>query len=1116
MRIYDKGRSFFNLAKRYFSTPSVGMIRLIKATPFLALILMSTMLCAQFYQGTNMEFGKNRIQYREFTWFYYPSENFEVYYYIGGENLAQYTLVSCERNLKDLQQFFDYTVDEKIEVLSYLNQSEFRQSNLGLSGDDQFNIGGSAKLVGSKMFTYYEGSHALLDQQIRENIARVLFAQLIYGGNWKDVLKNSTLLTVPKWFEEGIIAYAANGVSTESTTFIKDLARSGKFKSFNQFEGDDAKLAGQTFWNYISEVYGQNVIPNILYMAQASRNVESGFLYVLGLTLDQLSNEYLNFYKEKAAGVRAELLPAEMRLADNASRQEVRAYNKSKKSMGDVDVRFQRKFRYSHFTLSPDQKHVAYVTHELGQYRVWLYDVEKKEKRCILKREHKMERVADETFPVLAWHPSGEILTYIFEKRANAWIGNFTIATKKHTQKELFLIEKINSMEYSPDGKRMILSAVNRGQTDLFLYQVIGNNFEQLTRDLWDDLEPSFIEEGKRVIFTSNRTDDTLRTANESTMKMGFNADVFIYDLENRGKVLERITQTESINESKPYEYNRKHFTFLGDGNGFRNRYIANVDSVISAIDTAIHYRYFTTVKQATSFTRDIHEHDFHPRDGAFLIAFRKGGQPWVNLSNRSADVFDGAQQPIDPDKDNPQMGLTDKLKISADTISKGDIDIDNYVFDDDKLDYTLEKETVRVEEVSSRAKAMANDTTAEFVLPRSRNYKLNFAADKAIAQMSNNFFNPMYQNYTGSSPSSISPGLSGFTQFGISDLFEDYKVVGGFRANWGLDNTEYGISFENLSDRLDRKLIFSRQSQRIQRGIDFVKLQSNDVAYSVKYPFSEVSSLRIRGDYRIDKAVRQSNDLVSLEAKNLFEMNLALKVEYVFDNTISKGLNLYNGTRFKTWVERYQQPNLKEKTEINIFGFDARHYQRIHRSFIAAFRLAGTSSFGSQKVINYFGGVDNWLFQRVDNATPVNPDEPYRFQSFVGPVRGFYVNARNGNSAVVANAELRLPLFKYFAKSPIKSDFIENFQLVTFFDAGSAWTGWNPYADGNLFNRTDVVQNPVTVSITNNREPVIYGYGFGLHSRLLGYFVRADWAWGVDDGRVMDRVFYVSLNMDF
>ena len=1083
---------------------------------FVAALQCAVVGYAQFYQGTNMEFGKNRVQYREFTWFYYPSENFEVYYYIGGEDLAQYTLVSCERNLKEIQQFFDYTIDEKIEVLSYLNQSEFRQSNLGLTGDDQFNIGGAAKIVGSKMFTYYEGSHELLEKQIRENLARVLFAQLVYGGNWKDVLKNSTLLTVPKWFEEGIIAYAANGVSSESTTFVKDLVRGNKFKSFNQFEGEDAQLAGQTFWNFIAEVYGQNVIPNILYMAQASRNVESGFLYVLGLPLDQLSAEYLNFYKEKASAGRSELLPGEMRLPPNPSKEEVRAYRKKESMLGDIKVKYKRNLEYSHFTQSPDGRNVAYVTHELGQYRIWVYDVEKQSKKCILKREPRMDRIPDKTFPVLAWHPSGEMLTYIFEKRANAWIGNYNLAEKKHTQKELYLIEKINSMHYSPDGKRMILSAVNRGQTDLYLYQVIGNNFEKLTDDYWDDLNPAFIEGGRRVIFTSNRPDDTLRRdADELVIQTALH-DVYVFDIENRAKLLDRITDTPEIDESLPFEYSEKYYTFLSTENGYRNRSIAYVDSAISAIDTSIHYRYFTVTKKVNAYQRDIHDYEFRLKDGSYFAGFRKAGRPWIVFGNRNDDVFNGAQTGDDSRSTDQVLGLTDRLKISADTLSKGDIDIDNYVFEDERFDYTLEKETVRVQETGAKAKALKNDTLEKFVLPRSRNYRLNFAADKAIAQMSNNFFNPIYQNYTGPSPNSISPGLSGFTQFGISDLFEDYKVVGGFRVNWGLDNAEYGISFERLRDRWDRKIIFSRQSQRVQQGIDIIKLQSNDLAYSVKYPFNEVSSIRVRGDVRIDRGVRQSNDLISLESPNIMETNLALKIEYVFDNSISTGLNLFNGTRAKVWVERYQQPNIDKRTDINIIGFDARHYERIHRNFIAAFRLAGTSSFGAQKVINYFGGVDNWLFQRVDNATPINPDEPYRFQSFVGPVRGFYVNARNGNSAVVANAELRMPVFKYFAKKPIKSDFIENFQVVTFLDAGSAWTGWNPYSNDNLFNRTDVIKNPVTVSITNNREPVVYGYGFGLHSRLLGYFVRADWAWGVDDGRVLERVFYLSLNMDF
>lgn len=1081
----------------------------------LVLALLTITSQGQFYQGSNVEFGKNRIQYRDFTWFYYPSENFEVYYYIGGESLAEYTLISSESNLKEMEQFFDYTLDEKIQVLSYLNQGEFRQSNLGLTSDDQGNIGGSAKILGSKMFTYYEGSHKLLDKQIRESIAKVLFSQLMYGGDWKDVVKSSALLSIPKWYEDGIIAFAANGSSNESETFVKDLIKSGSFRSFNYLDDAESRLAGQAFWNYIAEVYGQNVIPNVLYMAQASRNVESGFLYVLGLTMEELSRDFVTFYGDKAAAARRELLPSDKPEPENATKQAIKEWKRDRKMLGDIKVKYKKEYIYSNFQISPDKSKAAYVTNELGQYRIWIYDIESQKKKCILKKDHKLDRIVDHTYPILAWHPSSEILTYIFEKAATVWIGNYSLEEKEKTEKEIFLIEKIIDMSYSTDGKKLAMSAVNRGNTDIYLYQVIGNNLERLTWDIWDDLHPSFIDDNTKIIFASNRLDDTLRTDQPIDAERIFNKDLYIFNLENRSKYLERITTTPDLDEDHPSEYSSKHYTYLADNNGYYNRYLATIDSAISAIDTVIHYRYFTVTSQLSAFQRDIAQYEFSSTDGSYLLAFHRKNQPWVHFGTKNADISIGGSDSQSQGEGDTES-LTGVLKLSADSTAKGEVDIDNYVFEDERTDYSYEKETVRVEELGANENKVGNDSIVPFVLPRSRNYKLNFAADKAAAQMRFNLFNPIYQNYSESGPSSISPGLSGFTQFGISDLFEDYKVVGGFRTNITMDNTEYAISFENLKDRWDRKIIFSRSAQRVQQGVELTKLQSNDLAYQVKFPFDEVSSIRLRGDYRIDRTVRQSNDLVSLSEPNLTEMNLGLKIEYVFDNSISKGLNLFHGTRFKAWAERYQQMEINRRTDVNIVGFDFRHYKKIHRNMIGAIRLAGTSSFGAQKVINYFGGVDNWMFQRVDNSTPVSNNEPYRFQTFIAPMRGFYLNARNGNSAMVANAEVRWPVFKYFIRKPIKSDFVENFQVLTFLDAGSAWTGWNPYSDENLFNKTESVKYPVTVTITNNREPIVYGYGFGLRSRVLGYFVRADWAWGVDDGRRMDRVFYLSLNMDF
>ncbi|NNC83070.1 MAG: hypothetical protein HKN79_05790, partial [Flavobacteriales bacterium] len=81
------------------------------------------------------------------------------------------------------------------------------------------------------------------------------------------------------------------------------------------------------------------------------------------------------------------------------------------------------------------------------------------------------------------------------------------------------------------------------------------------------------------------------------------------------------------------------------------------------------------------------------------------------------------------------------------------------------------------------------------------------------------------------------------------------------------------------------------------------------------------------------------------------------------------------------------------------------------------------------------------------------------------------------------------------------------------------AWTGSGPYAENNTFNTDQVeISNipSVTFILQNQEDPLLAGYGFGLRSRLLGYFIRADWAWGVVDGRTLPSEFYLSLNLDF
>jgi hypothetical protein len=68
----------------------------------------------------------------------------------------------------------DYFLDENLEFVIYNSQNHFKQSNIGLVGDNQNNIGGVTRIVGNKVFLYYEGDHQKLDAQIKSGISNAI------------------------------------------------------------------------------------------------------------------------------------------------------------------------------------------------------------------------------------------------------------------------------------------------------------------------------------------------------------------------------------------------------------------------------------------------------------------------------------------------------------------------------------------------------------------------------------------------------------------------------------------------------------------------------------------------------------------------------------------------------------------------------------------------------------------------------------------------------------------------------------------------------------------------------------------------------------------------------
>jgi hypothetical protein len=1032
-------------------------------------------------------------------------------------------------------------MEDRFQIVVYNKLSDFRESNIGLSSDGQFNIGGSARITGSKLIVYYEGDHTQFEKQIRSGIAEIMVNQVLYGGSWKDVLKSSALLTVPDWYMKGLTRFLGGYWDHQHEALFRDEVLYGKIKNISHLNGEKASRAGMAMWNYVYSGYGISVIPNILYMTRVSRNIESGFVFVLGASLKTMNQEMLAFYKQRFM-IDENKLPAP----------------KADFNLGKIS----KKARISQFKISPDGKYATFATHRLGQIKIYLLNLETGKKKRIFRKFPKLERIEDYSYPVIAWHPSSKLLSFVTEQKGEVHFTMYNIESKKLEKRPpLFIFEKIIDYAYSDDGKKIVCSAVQKGQTDIFVYTLASNYSEQITKDIYDDLTPRFINNSTQIIFSSNRRDDTLRISQRSLLyeKMNPKRDLFLYDYKSKSKILRRVTDTPEDDELNPFPTGKEnHFCYLSERNGKVIRYMARFDSTLAWVDTTEHYRYFSTIKKVNEYNRSILEHDIATGTNQFtqLHLFKKryvasksqlpgfetltGNNPAEKEGALKTEVNEGSGSKTPPATKNNDRFVS-LQSIPSLSIPRSDspdaVNATDYKFSYERKSALKKQGSEKEKNTSADTLTMSKVSTGAtgtviknagnesqevnyYVIPKLRPYARFFLTDQFVTQFDNNFLNANYQKFTGGEIY-YNPGITGLMKIGLSDVLEDRRIVGGFRLGESLRANEFFLSHENREHRWDRQWFLYRQSFPVSRGVDGAPRQvSHLVRYSVKYPFNEVLSVRFGLNGRLDRNTFLSTDINNLKKQDEFNYWTIGKTELVFDNTRNPALNIMFGTRFKVFYEFFQKLNNFD-TRLSVIGLDLRNYIPIYRNIIWANRLAASTSLGTEKLIYYLGSVDNWLnlsstTPTFNRSIPVDRSQNYAFQALASNLRGFNQNIRNGNSFALINSEIRLPLFATFSKKPIKSDFIGNFQLIAFGDIGTAWTGATPYSSDNSFNTQVITSGPITVSLKRKQDPIVGGYGWGMRTKLLGYFVRLDWAWGIDSGVVQPRITYLSISLDF
>ena len=85
----------------------------------IVLIISLLFFCALFAnaQVSTVEYGRNRVQYKNFKWTYYQTRNFNTYYYEGGNHLATFTAQVAEEELSNIEEFVEYGLQRRANIV---------------------------------------------------------------------------------------------------------------------------------------------------------------------------------------------------------------------------------------------------------------------------------------------------------------------------------------------------------------------------------------------------------------------------------------------------------------------------------------------------------------------------------------------------------------------------------------------------------------------------------------------------------------------------------------------------------------------------------------------------------------------------------------------------------------------------------------------------------------------------------------------------------------------------------------------------------------------------------------------------------------------------------------
>lgn len=1037
------------------------------------------------------QFGQNKVQYKNFTWYYIQTDHFDIYFSKEGSHLAEFTAKVAEESLESIENSFNYKVNNRITIVVYNSTNDFQETNI----TDQYlseGIEGFTEMFKNRVVVQFMGSYPEFRHLIHHELTHAVMNDFYYGGSLQNVIANNISLNLPQWFNEGMAEYQSLGWDINTDMFIRDAIINDYLPDVQQLSGYLAYRGGESVFHYIASKYGSEKIGELVNKIKGSGSLQEGFKLSLGLTLKEFNERWKKHLKK-------------VYWPDIAIRKDPDEFAKRL-----TDPEEGGGFYNTSPAISPQGDKLAFISNRNFYFDVFIMNtIDGK----IIKRLVKGNRSADfeelnVVTPGLSWSPDGTKI--VLSAKSDGSDIVYIIDVNSEDRETLPIkLDGIQSLAWSPNGKYLAFIGHTPVQSDVYIYNFKNKSIVNLTNDIFTDNDPAWSPDSKTIYFSSDRGHYLTAASVQDTFKIYnyLHPHTDIYSINIITKNIERITDMPNSNEFAPVVGPQgKEILFISDLNGINNIYKKRVqlnpnDAVKDIIDLP-----------ANPITNSL--------NGLYQLTISKDGNKLVfsSLYKGSYNLFllnNPMNIKLDTNKLVPTVYITslDKKETMVREISRhvihevdsaqsntpimsdenksgtthlyGDsvqIDFNNYVFGDTNT----VKANIKSDTVNSKFNLTDNlDKQGNYKVNR---YKINFSPDIVYA---NAGYSSLY-------------GLLGTTILSFSDVLGNYRIIGQTSLQIDLKNSDYGLAYFYLKQRLNYGIeaFHTARFVYLDRGglANLFRFRNYGAVISLSYPLNRF--------YRLAGGLSWLN--VSME--NLDDPNepyrkdnyIVPSLSFIHDNSLWGYTAPIDGTRYRFDVMATPGLIAKDLNFYSILG-DYRTYFRFWYNYSFAFRLAGGYSGGHNPQRFFLGGVNNWINREfATNTVPLNSPSDFAFLTAALPLRGYDYAQEIGTRYGLMNMELRFPLIRYLLSGALPILF-SNIMGDIFFDAGTAW---NYNKQLQLFDRNE---NGRLVT-----KDLLCGTGVGARIFLLYFLVRFDVAWAYNFNQFSSPKYYISLGTDF